>query len=181
MNIAAAMDALKVDDLDRTARHVLLVLACHADRTTASATVSIERLADELGVGYEAARRAISRALKAGYLEVDGPVHNRPGKTRTLRLRYDSEVVSRYDFSVEKIRLLTPKDTPLESSRRIFKEKRRNAPPLAHREAAIDGAVENGHRPPPRHPDTCRCAGTGWIAGDDGAVARCPYRSEAFT
>jgi hypothetical protein len=179
MNIAAAMDALKVDDLDRTGRHVLLVLACHADRTTASATVSIERLADELGIGYEAARRAVHRALKAGYLELVGPAQNRPGKIRTLRLRYDPRVVSRYDSSEEKIRLLTPKDTPLESSRRIFKEKRRSAPPLAHREAAIVGAVDNGHRP--AHPQTCPCAGTGWIAGDDGAVARCPYRSEAFT
>ena len=128
MNIAAAMDALKVEDLDRTARHVLLVLACHADRATATATVPVERLAVELGVSYEAARRAVHRALKAGYIEVDGPVQNRPGKTRTLRLTYDSGVVSRYVPSVDEIRLLPPKDTPLESYLKKKKEKRRSAP-----------------------------------------------------
>ena len=174
------MEVLELDIAHRP-KMALLVLACHADRTTASATVSIERLAGELGVAYGTAWRALQGAIAAGYLEAE-PVDNHPSKPRVwhLRSRADARPRSRdYDDEVAR---LAPKGRAPARDLRIFKEKREGArSTLAHREAAIVGAVENGHRPPPRHPDTCRCAGTGWIAGDDGAVARCPYRSEAFT
>jgi hypothetical protein len=86
MNIAAAMNALKVEDLDRTAKHALLVLACHADESTASATVSVRRLATDLGLSYGATWKALHRAARAGYLNAD-PVDKHPSKARTWHLR----------------------------------------------------------------------------------------------
>jgi hypothetical protein len=174
VNIAAAMEVLELDIAHRP-KMALLVLACHADRTTASATVSIERLAGELGVAYGTAWRALQGAIAAGYLEAE-PVDNHPSKPRVwhLRSRADARPRSRdYDDEVAR---LAPKGRALARDLRIFKEKREGArSTLAHREAAIVGAVDNvnGNGASHHHPDSCPCGGTGWLAGADATVTRC--------
>jgi DNA-binding MarR family transcriptional regulator len=75
VNIAAAMAALKVRDLDNTARHVLLALACHADREQSVAKVRLLDLADELGVCRGNIHRAVRRAEKAGHVSVEKVGH----------------------------------------------------------------------------------------------------------
>ena len=161
------MDALKVDDLDSTARHALLVLACHADRSTASATVSIERLAGELGVAYGTAWRAVHRAMKAGYLDAE-PVDNHPNRPRVWLLN----ARPRSRAGANEVARLAPNRRAPARDLRIFKEKRLETPSFAHREAATDGAVENGNGAS-HHADSCACGGTGWLAGVDATVTRC--------
>ena len=76
MNIRAVMAALDVWDLDRNAKHALVVLGCRADRHTALAEVSLGRVAADMKVGYYAASHALDRAVESGYLIVD----KSPGK-----------------------------------------------------------------------------------------------------
>ena len=164
MNIICAMDALKVTDLDRTARHALLVLACHADRTSASATVSIERLADELGVGYGTAWRALHRAMKAGYLEAQ-PVDKHPSEPRVWLLRGRASARDGVARGMSKGR------APARDLKKKI-EKDWSARDAHSPQAVSAGAVENGNGAG-RHPDSCSCGGTGWLAGADATVSRC--------
>jgi DNA-binding MarR family transcriptional regulator len=71
VNIAAAMAALKVDDLDSTAKFALVALACHADRDESVAKVRLADLADELVVDRGNAWRALKRVEKAGHVSVE--------------------------------------------------------------------------------------------------------------
>lgn len=71
MNIAAVMAALVVDDLDHTAKFALLVIACRTNQHTIRASVSIGRLAQDMGVHRMTAQHAVWRAVDAGYLTVD--------------------------------------------------------------------------------------------------------------
>lgn len=71
MNIAAAMAVLDEWQLDRRAKHAATVLACRADRHTAQATVSIARVAADMGVNYETARVALQLALAAEVVTVE--------------------------------------------------------------------------------------------------------------
>jgi hypothetical protein len=71
MNIAAVMAALDIWDLDYSAKHALLVVCCRADRHTGRATVSTPRVAADMKVHYDTARRALKRLVEAGYLTVD--------------------------------------------------------------------------------------------------------------
>jgi len=100
MNIRAVMAALDVWDLDRNAKHALVVLGCRADRHTALAEVSLGRVAADMKVGYYAASHALDRAVESGYLIVDkspgkvpmwmltSAVNLRdPGKTSAVNLR----------------------------------------------------------------------------------------------
>jgi hypothetical protein len=82
VNIAAVMKVLDVWDLDYSAKHALLVIACRADRHTGAVTVAIPRVAADMHVDYRTALRALYRALAAGYLTVD----KSPGFTSTWRL-----------------------------------------------------------------------------------------------
>ena len=75
VNIAGVMAALDVDELDRTSKQVLVVIACRADRA-GGARVSIERIARDCGIAYGTAWRALQRALKAGFVVVDNPGDN---------------------------------------------------------------------------------------------------------
>lgn len=90
------MAALKISDLDRNAKHAILVLACRANRYTAMAEVSIPAVAADMGVGDYAARHALDRAVKAGYLAVDkstgrAPLWQLTPAVKTADLPRDSE------------------------------------------------------------------------------------------
>ena len=71
MNIAAVMATLDIWDLDRNAKHALLVLACRADQHTAMAEVSFGRVAADMKIGYYGATHALERVVESGYLTVD--------------------------------------------------------------------------------------------------------------
>jgi len=82
MNIAAVMAALEVDDLDAAAKHAVVMVACRADRYTGAALVSVGRVARDMHCHPETARRALQRAVDAGYLLVEKSV----GKPSLWRL-----------------------------------------------------------------------------------------------
>lgn len=96
MNIAAYMAALDIWDLDRTAKHAVQAVAGRASRYTGAVTVSAVRLAADMGVHHVTARRALDRAVEAGYLTVDKPLgisptwHLTPRVTRGVTLRVDA-------------------------------------------------------------------------------------------
>jgi hypothetical protein len=71
VNIAAAMAALKADDLDSTAKFAVLALACHADREHSVAKVRVAHLAAEMGIDRRTAWSALKRAEKGGYVTVE--------------------------------------------------------------------------------------------------------------
>ena len=72
MNIRAARAALDLDaDVSPAARHVLLALACHADRYTFDATVAGALLARETGLHRASVLRAIDDLEAAGLVKVD--------------------------------------------------------------------------------------------------------------
>jgi hypothetical protein len=123
VNIAKAMGALAIADLDHTAKMAVHVLACHADQHTASATITIECIATELSRAYGTTWRALNRAVEAGYV-VAQPVDRHPNKARTwvLTSRVDARPRSR-DFDKEVARS-QPKGRAPARDRRIFKEKR---------------------------------------------------------
>ena len=81
MNITAVMATLDLWDLDHSAKHALLVIACRADRAGV-ASVSIPRAAADMQASYNTARAALDRVVKAGYLTVD----KWPGQTSTWHL-----------------------------------------------------------------------------------------------
>lgn len=176
MNISVAMQILKARDIDHTAKCALLMLACYADRGTATATVSMEHLAADLDLSYEATRRGIARAIKAGYLQVVGP--SRPGQVRTLRFSRTTQTT--YD-----VRLSAPNRTPQTSYLKRRDREVLEAPPPVPREATNGGPVDkpvvvsvpndglarlHGIK---RHPGSCACAGSGWLDAGDGTVTRC--------
>ena len=76
------MAALKVDDLDRNAKHALVVVCCRAHRLTASVSVSAARVSADMKVARNTASAALGRAVESGYLSVD----RHPGKTSLWRL-----------------------------------------------------------------------------------------------
>jgi hypothetical protein len=174
VNIAATMATLEVEDLDRTAKQVVHVIACRADLAGA-ARVSIERVARDCGIAYGTAWRALQRAVKAGYVVVENPGDNRC--TWRLTSRVCARSPSRVDdgpFARSR-----PKGRAPTRDRRMLRIKdKESAPARARREAAPAVAVDNGHAAPTRHADTCLCGGSGWVAGDDATVTRCPYRPE---
>jgi hypothetical protein len=71
VNIRGVMAALDLWELDATAKHALLVVACRADRYTGMATVSTVRVAADMKVHYNTARAALRRLVEVGYLTVD--------------------------------------------------------------------------------------------------------------
>lgn len=177
MNIAAAMASMNVDDLDQTAKHALLILTNRAD-LEGETTVSIGRLAKDLSVHYGTAWRALQRLETTGYIAAQ-PVGKHPGKPRTWRLR--SRVGARMTSraSANDVARQREKGRAPARDKGSFKEKReRERAASSRREAATGGAVENGHVAATRHADTCLCGGSGWVAGDDDAVTRCPYRPQ---
>jgi DNA-binding transcriptional regulator PaaX len=95
VHITAAMATLEVDDLDAMARFALLVVCCRVDYPKVSARVGTTRLAANMGVHYDTARRALQRVVNAGYLTVD----NSPGRAPkwTLTPRVAREVTPRTD------------------------------------------------------------------------------------
>jgi hypothetical protein len=68
MHIAAAMAALRVEDLDPTAKHALLVVCCRANQHTGLATVSTARAAADMQVARNTAAAALGRLVETGYL-----------------------------------------------------------------------------------------------------------------
>lgn len=78
MNIAAYMAALRIEDLDHSAKHAVQVIAGRASRYTASVELPIARIAADMGVNYTTAQRALNRAVRAGYLAVDKAAGRRP-------------------------------------------------------------------------------------------------------
>ena len=82
MNIAAVMAALEVGDLDRTAKHALVVVCCRCNQYSGAAPVSARRVADDMKVSRPTARRALGRVVDSGYLSVDKGL----GKTPIWRL-----------------------------------------------------------------------------------------------
>ena len=85
MNITAAWAVLKADIKDPSAKHVALVVACHANRSEASARLSVQEIATDMGASYNTARRALDRAVGAGVLAVENP-GEMPTAIRTWRL-----------------------------------------------------------------------------------------------
>ena len=89
MNIRAARAALDLDaDVGPVARHVLLALACHADRYTFDATVAGAQLARETGLGRRSVLRAIDELEAAGLVKVD----RRYGTRNTYHLSTGDDV-----------------------------------------------------------------------------------------
>jgi hypothetical protein len=77
VNIAAVMAALDNWDLDHSAKHALVVVGCRANRHTGRAPVAIKRVAADMKVDYDTARRALNRVVEAGYLTVEKSVGRR--------------------------------------------------------------------------------------------------------
>jgi hypothetical protein len=176
MNIAAVMAALDRDDLDRTAKQVVVVLACRAD-LDGCAQVSIARVARDCGVNYGTAWRAMNRCVKAGVVTVDKLPSS--GRVWKLAVRAHARARSRDDDQIG--RAMTTKSVARGREQKDLKtrikNKERNAASLAQ-SASGAAPVQNGHAAPTRHTDTCLCGGSGWVAGDDATVTRCPYRPE---
>jgi hypothetical protein len=82
VNIRAAMAALAAAGLDHMAKMAVLVVACRADRHTGAATLSIDLVASDLEVTAQTARRALYRAVDAGWLTVE----NHCGQPNVWRL-----------------------------------------------------------------------------------------------
>ena len=82
MHIAGVMAALEVDDLDRTAKQALVVVCCRADYPSGWVQVSVARVAKDMKLDRNTARKALGRVVTANYLVVDKP----PGLTPTWRL-----------------------------------------------------------------------------------------------
>jgi hypothetical protein len=82
VNIAAVMATLELWDVDRNAKHAVLVVACRAT-VDGVAQVSIPRVAADMGVGYYAAAHALRRAVASGHLEV---IHSQHGSPRWYRV-----------------------------------------------------------------------------------------------
>jgi hypothetical protein len=78
VNIAAVMAALQIDTADHLAKYAAVVVACRANRYTASVELPTRRVAADMGVNYTTAQRALNRAVKAGFLGVDKPRGRRP-------------------------------------------------------------------------------------------------------
>ncbi len=168
--MAEAWATLRITDLDHTAKMARLVLACHAEHPDTKATLTVEAIAADLGLSYGTTWRALQRAVKAGYLAVENPAQKHPGKLRTWSLtsRADARPSSREsatEFARTQPKGRTPaRDVLLKKKKDLKKE---GAPSLAHRKAASNGAVD-------KHPDSCRCGGTGWVAVAGGTtVTQC--------
>jgi hypothetical protein len=163
VNIAAVMAALEVWDLDRSAKHALVVVACRADAHTGVARVSIPRVAADMKVHYATAKRALERLVDAEYLTVD----KWAGAT------------SRWMLTPRVVRGVTPRivrahpalqmrGDPAHSPRgkeSLDKNKERAAASLAH--GANGGAEEN---PPPRGEHFA--PGSGYLEDFTGLAAR---------
>jgi hypothetical protein len=84
VNIAAVMSALEVDDLDHSAKHALVVVACRASRGAGLVNLPIGRVARDMQVTYKTALKALNELVESGYLEV---VDKSPGHRPTWYLK----------------------------------------------------------------------------------------------
>jgi hypothetical protein len=89
VKIAAYMAALNIADLDHMTKAAVLAVCARSNQRTGVARVSIDRLAQDLGVHYETARRALNRAVDAGYLTVDKSPGRVPAWKATSRAGQD--------------------------------------------------------------------------------------------
>jgi predicted ArsR family transcriptional regulator len=69
-------------DLEHSAKHALLVVACRADHRSPRVQLSVSRVAADMAVNYTTAHRALDRLVENGYLTVD----KSPGHPSTWRL-----------------------------------------------------------------------------------------------
>lgn len=135
MNIDAAMAALEVWDLDRNAKHALLVVCCRADYPAGYAEVSINRVAADMKVHYTTARDALARVVEAGYVIVAKSV----GKTPIWRVNLaGTSRQPRGNLAPQDRDHLAPQDREL----RNYKDKDL-APPLRSSEPPSGAAGEN--------------------------------------
>jgi hypothetical protein len=140
MNIAAVMAALEVHELDRTAKQVVVILACRADMSGA-ARVSIERIANDCEVSYGTAWRALQRAMSAGYITAETVGRN--GRSWHLSSRVHARAVRA--FATPEIARLRPNGrapTRTEGSLRR-KEKDGDAVPLTLRANGVAYVVDD--------------------------------------
>jgi hypothetical protein len=142
MHIEAAMAALDVWDLDRNAKHALLVVCCRADYPSGYAEVPVNRIAADMKVHYETASTALARAVQAGYLSVAKSVGKtpiwRPNLAETSRRpRGDLAVQNRDHLAVQNRELRIKKEEEL-------------APPLRSTKPPSGGAGEKPAAPRPR-------------------------------
>jgi hypothetical protein len=74
--------------LSATTKLVLFVVETYADRHTGLAWPSVETIADDCGLSYEATRKALRSAIEAGLLErvVTGRPFNAPPKVNVYRV-----------------------------------------------------------------------------------------------
>jgi hypothetical protein len=156
VNIKAVMSTLDLWDLDHAAKHALLVVACRAGRQTATAEVSIPRVAADMKVSYVTAWAALDRAVKAGYLSVDKSA----GKTSVWHLA--PSLVAGVTPLTDEANPYNSLRGPLQSlSGEGFLEKREGERvSLAHLPASESAPGENL---PVAHPPDCICRGIGLI------------------
>jgi hypothetical protein len=175
VHIAAVMAALEVWDLDRSAKHALVVVCCRADRYTGMARVSVGRVALDMAVNYDTARIALNGLVKTGYLTVD----KSPGRSHLWMLtsRLTREVPR--GLTADTSRLTREGVADLQRGEGVFREKQ-GAPTRRSQQAASVAAGENQSVPGPALrlvADRCdRCAGTGWMVGPGGQSYECHHR-----
>jgi hypothetical protein len=174
VNIAAVMAALDITDLDHYAKQAAVVVACRADRTTGTAEVSAARVAADMSVHPNTARKALRRAVDAGRISVEF----RRGYPPRFDVRplYTPTSSTVYPYTQE----VRGTDT-LGVAEGVFGElQKEGARPTSPRTAGAHNPQPTTEPPPVRrHPPHCwRCDGTGWVQTEDGrgvfAVAPCP-------
>jgi len=165
MHIAAYMAALDIDDLDHMAKVAVQTIAGRANQHTATATVRVRRIATDLHVNYTTAHRALTRAVKAGYLTVD----NSPGQPSSWHLT--SRLVHELGSDLSTATYGAVHEGLVNRSRRKDNWIKTKESDDAQLHRVGDAApVEK-----PGHPATCQCQGSGIMELDNSdTYVTCP-------
>ena len=175
MNIAAAMAAIRLDDVPGADKLALLVLAARAGRDVWSVTRSLPALAGDMGVSEATAQRAVARLRRRGYLQV---VH-RLGTTSTYTLGPPLKMTGVTPVNMQGV---PPSDcdsthvnmTPLRRKAGERLEGGARPRPVPAAGAVVENAAGTWQPNGRPHPPGCECGGTGWLDPDDhGEVMKC--------
>jgi hypothetical protein len=183
MNIRAVMASLDIYGIDHMAKVALTAVACRADQHTGEATVSIGRIAADVGAHYDTARRALVRLVEYGYLSVV----DKRGMTPTWKI--DLAVLDREvprglcggtSRSVQGDLAVLDRDVG------VRRRKTKEAPPSTTSKLADDGAGDNGRAAAqaemaaacdPAAIAACNyCDDFGWLWRDATIRGRCSHR-----
>ena len=164
MNIALYMAVRdNAHDLSHMATSAVLAICARCPRNKDRVAVSIVTIAGDLRCHWDTAARALRDATRAGYLAVDKPAN------KWVPMAYQVLVAVSPRTQNPRTLVAVSTNTAHAQTANIkgLKDWRKEgAPSPARRKAASNGAVD-------KHPDSCRCAGTGWVAAADGTVTRC--------